>query len=145
MYCHFDNKRKSSQYKYNDTITCQQPKANKHQTNRKQTKMTKFVDVTVTFNNGSSVINKVSVPKNKYASIQSAASTKRSSLTAKVVLGSMTAKDAQESWNKTVRTPWINMVTEPVTAAYPEEVRNLITNIEPVSNVLNLELPEANA
>lgn len=107
--------------------------------------MTKFVDVTVTFNNGSSVINKVSVPKNKYASIQSAASTKRSSLTAKVVLGSMTATEAQESWNKTVRTPWINMVTEPVTAAYPEEVRNLITNIEPVSNVLNLELPEANA
>jgi hypothetical protein len=107
--------------------------------------MTKFVDVTVTFNNGSSVINKVSVPKNKYASIQSAASTKRSNLTAKYALGTITAEDAQESWNKTVRTPWINMVTEPVTAAYPEEVRNLITNIEPVSNVLNLELPAKDA
>lgn len=101
--------------------------------------MTKFVDVTVTFNNGSSIINKVEVNKGKYASLQSKASTKRTNLIARVALGKITQEDATKDWTENVRTPWINMVSEPVNAAYPEEVRNLITDIRPVTTGLDIE------
>lgn len=103
--------------------------------------MTKFVDVTVTFNNGSSVINKVEVNKGKYASLQSKASTKRTNLIARVALGKMTQEDASKDWVENVRTPWINMVSDPLKASYPEEVRNLITDIRPVTTGLDLEIP----
>lgn len=102
--------------------------------------MTKYVDVKVTFNNGSTVINKVQVDKGKYASMQTRANNKTKALIADITLEKRTKEDALKNWNDTVRTPWINMVTEPLNASYPEEVRNLIKSVEPVTKVLELNV-----
>lgn len=105
--------------------------------------MSKNIAVNVVFADGSTVTNMVTVEKNKYASLQSKACTKRTALQAKVILKKATMEQITDDWNKSVVEPWKNMVRSTAVNAYPEEVRAMIVDVKPATNMLDLQSVDA--
>lgn len=101
--------------------------------------MSKNINVNVVFADGSTVTNVVTVDKNKYASLQSKACTKRTALQAKVLMKKATFEQVSDDWKQTVVEPWKNMVRDNAVNAYPETVRSMIVDVQPATNLLELQ------
>lgn len=103
----------------------------------------KSVNVIVTFKNGTSKVGQVEVESGPYASMQSRACTKRTSLIAKVTTGKIDVDAANKEWNEKIRSKWIGMVQEPYMSGLPQTVVNEIDSVVPETSVLDLNIPQA--